>query len=236
MLCLWHSQEVRGSIPGLAAMISEIGYLLLPSRDMAEIPLKRRKILNTTIQAYGIQVIRKETPNSLCCGFQNHWGPKGSVFWKEDQVYTFPWHVKEPYLTIALVPDSTSLLPWSSTATFSKWFVCLLNVTFDGLFAKHCYNSFYFFPIHWIDELLETRITTFIYHFCRPESRNSNYIHAVQGHSKDVSYKLPHLYENPLFRNTKKVEERYVGVSGTAKEFLEQYVLTTIIQALMQWQ
>ena len=32
-------QEVRGSI----ATISEIGYLLLPSRDMAEILLKRRK-------------------------------------------------------------------------------------------------------------------------------------------------------------------------------------------------
>ena len=32
-------QEVRGSIPGLATWISEIGYLLLPSRDMAEIPL-----------------------------------------------------------------------------------------------------------------------------------------------------------------------------------------------------
>ena len=36
-------QEVRGSIPGLAATISEIGYLLLPSRDMAERSLKRRK-------------------------------------------------------------------------------------------------------------------------------------------------------------------------------------------------
>ena len=36
-------QEVRGSIPGLATWISEIGYLLLPSRDMAEIPLKQRK-------------------------------------------------------------------------------------------------------------------------------------------------------------------------------------------------
>ena len=30
-------------IPGLAATISEIGYLLLPSRDMAERSLKRRK-------------------------------------------------------------------------------------------------------------------------------------------------------------------------------------------------
>ena len=29
-------QEVRGSIPGLAATISEIGYLPLPSRDMDE--------------------------------------------------------------------------------------------------------------------------------------------------------------------------------------------------------
>ena len=36
-------QGVRGSIPGLATYISEVGYLLLPSRDMAEIPLKRRK-------------------------------------------------------------------------------------------------------------------------------------------------------------------------------------------------
>ena len=36
-------QEVQGSRPGLATWISEIGYLLLPSRDMAEIPLKRRK-------------------------------------------------------------------------------------------------------------------------------------------------------------------------------------------------
>ena len=37
------AQEARGSIPGLAATISEIGYLLLPSRDMAERLLKRRK-------------------------------------------------------------------------------------------------------------------------------------------------------------------------------------------------
>ena len=29
-------QEVRGSILGLATTISEIGYLLLPSRDMAK--------------------------------------------------------------------------------------------------------------------------------------------------------------------------------------------------------
>ena len=29
-------QEVQGSIPGLAATISEIDYLLLPSCDMAE--------------------------------------------------------------------------------------------------------------------------------------------------------------------------------------------------------
>ena len=33
----------RGSISGLAATISEISYLLLPSRDMAERSLKRRK-------------------------------------------------------------------------------------------------------------------------------------------------------------------------------------------------
>ena len=43
-------QEVGRLIPCLATWISEIGYLLLPSHDMAEIPLKRRKILNTTNQ------------------------------------------------------------------------------------------------------------------------------------------------------------------------------------------
>ena len=37
------AQEVRGLILGFATWISEIGYLLLPSRDMAEILLKRRK-------------------------------------------------------------------------------------------------------------------------------------------------------------------------------------------------
>ena len=36
-------QEVRGSIPGLAATISEIGYLLFPSLNMAETSLKWRK-------------------------------------------------------------------------------------------------------------------------------------------------------------------------------------------------
>ena len=35
-------QEVQGSIPVLAATISDIGYLLLPSRDTAERSLKRR--------------------------------------------------------------------------------------------------------------------------------------------------------------------------------------------------
>ena len=32
-------QEFRGLIPGLAATISENGYLLLPSRDMPDISL-----------------------------------------------------------------------------------------------------------------------------------------------------------------------------------------------------
>ena len=36
-------QDVRGSIYRLATWISEIGYLPFPSRDIGEIPLKRRK-------------------------------------------------------------------------------------------------------------------------------------------------------------------------------------------------
>ena len=54
-------QEVQGSIPGLAATISEIGCLLLPSRDMADIPLKRRKILNTTKQPITFELLDIET-------------------------------------------------------------------------------------------------------------------------------------------------------------------------------
>ena len=37
-------QEIRGSIPGLPTSTSEIGYLMLPNRDMAEIPLNKRRI------------------------------------------------------------------------------------------------------------------------------------------------------------------------------------------------
>ena len=44
LFCSWLAeQEVRGSILGLAATISEIDYLLLSSRDMAGRSLKRRK-------------------------------------------------------------------------------------------------------------------------------------------------------------------------------------------------
>ena len=48
----WLAEKgVRGSIPNLTAMSSDIGYLLLRSRDMAEISLKRRKSSNQpTIQ------------------------------------------------------------------------------------------------------------------------------------------------------------------------------------------
>ena len=42
-----------GSIPGLAATISDIGFLLHPSRDMAEISLKRRKSLKQQPTNYG---------------------------------------------------------------------------------------------------------------------------------------------------------------------------------------
>ena len=58
-------QEVRCSIPGLTTWISEISYLLLPSRDMAEIPLKRRKSsIQSTNQFYDpdqmISILLKE--------------------------------------------------------------------------------------------------------------------------------------------------------------------------------
>ena len=49
-------QEVWGSIPGLTVTISEIGYLLLPCRDLAEIPLKQRKSLKPTNQPTCFQV------------------------------------------------------------------------------------------------------------------------------------------------------------------------------------
>ena len=57
-IVLWSSGDVvvkflacvargPGSIPGLAVTISEIGHRLLPSRDMAEISLKRHKSSKT---------------------------------------------------------------------------------------------------------------------------------------------------------------------------------------------
>ena len=43
-LSSWFAEQVvQGSIPRLATWISEIGYLPLPSHDMSEISLKRRK-------------------------------------------------------------------------------------------------------------------------------------------------------------------------------------------------
>ena len=50
-------QEDRGSIPVSPLEFSEIGYLQLTSRDMAEIPLKRRKSsIQPTNQFYVIIV------------------------------------------------------------------------------------------------------------------------------------------------------------------------------------
>ena len=46
----------RGRDPVLPLRFPKIDYLLLPSRDMAEIPLKRRKIINTNNQ-----------PTKYCC-------------------------------------------------------------------------------------------------------------------------------------------------------------------------
>ena len=44
-------QKVRGSIPGLAATISEIGYRLLPIRDMTKINTALATLIpNTTSQ------------------------------------------------------------------------------------------------------------------------------------------------------------------------------------------
>ena len=48
-------QDILGSIPGLAAMISEIDNLRLPSRDMAKIPLKRCKSSKQPTKLEGIR-------------------------------------------------------------------------------------------------------------------------------------------------------------------------------------
>ena len=48
-LSFWLTEQgVRGSIPGLANWIPEIGHLLFQSRDMAVRLLKRRKLGTTT--------------------------------------------------------------------------------------------------------------------------------------------------------------------------------------------
>ena len=48
-LSSWLAEQEDGvRFPVSSLEFSEIGYLLLPSRHMADIPLKRRKIPNTT--------------------------------------------------------------------------------------------------------------------------------------------------------------------------------------------
>ena len=63
-LSFWLAEkEIRGSIHSVATTISEIGYLLLPSRDIAEISLKRRKSLTQpTNQASDVVVVIPSTP------------------------------------------------------------------------------------------------------------------------------------------------------------------------------
>ena len=78
-------QEVRGSIPGLATWISVIGYLLLPSRDMAEIPLSdvnpqynqptNQTLCNSPIQMEN-STLNREYCAPICtlmkdCGYQS---------------------------------------------------------------------------------------------------------------------------------------------------------------------
>ena len=63
-------QQVRGSIPHLATWIIEISYLLLPSRDMDEIPLKRRKSsIQQTKQLTNHEVIVCSNLNANRCIF-----------------------------------------------------------------------------------------------------------------------------------------------------------------------
>ena len=62
-------QEVRGSIPGLATTISEIGYLLLPSRDMVEIPPTRRKSSVQLIIIFIFEIQRLKWEKGKYCIF-----------------------------------------------------------------------------------------------------------------------------------------------------------------------
>ena len=81
-------QEVRGSIPRLATWISEIGYLPLPSRDMAEMPLKRRKSsIQPTNQHWCIQSRRvSHLLNSIF--FQETSGNIYMYLDKENRIYS----------------------------------------------------------------------------------------------------------------------------------------------------
>ena len=61
---IWLAEKgVWGSILGLATWISEIGYLLLPSRDMAETLIKRRNPKTTEPTTIGQTRNRADTPS-----------------------------------------------------------------------------------------------------------------------------------------------------------------------------
>ena len=89
-------QGARGSIPRLATWISEIGYLLLPCRNMAEIPLKRQKssIQPTNQPNY--------TKRSTCCMWRKHYS---NMTW-------FFSPIKSTDTNSALFPDISALAHW----------------------------------------------------------------------------------------------------------------------------
>ena len=90
------AQEVRSSIPRLAAMISKIGYLLLPSRNMAEIPIERHK---SSIPVYANYFM---THRSFSVILSSHMGNFSQVrvkllrSWQTDQYYLHRLQSNQP--------------------------------------------------------------------------------------------------------------------------------------------
>ena len=61
--------------------LSEIGYLLLPSRDMAEIPLKRRKSSITKLKLKCVNISVVMSPALSRAAYRDHFVQRPSVCW-----------------------------------------------------------------------------------------------------------------------------------------------------------
>ena len=121
----------RSGVPRLATWISEIGYLPLPSHDMTEIPLKRRK---SSIQPTNILTKRDEAfiiHVSILCGKTFQLVPKILTLWPWPWLLTYFW--KNLTLALTFEPREIGLSYYAWIFLVARPFCSYQNFNFDPM-------------------------------------------------------------------------------------------------------